>query len=353
MAHVYPPFQQNVTKSAGQVDNPAWRMFFVTLWNAISGAVTHVTGALTLNHLILGNGGDDIKTLASLGTTTTVLHGNAAGAPTFGAVALTTDVSGTLPIANGGTNSSTALSGSTIMISNGTAIVQGAAGTTTTLLHGNAGGAPTYTAVSLTADVTGTLPVANGGTGIASLTVNRVPYGNNTSPFQSASDFTFDGSLFTIPGQIAFPATQFPSSNANTLDDYEEGTWTPVIGGGGGTSGQTYATQIGRYVKVGIIVHCDFRIVFSNKGTITAGVELQGLPFTIENTTGYNPVISIGYWTALATTQVWVSGVGVFNGVTGLIYGATAAATGLTQLTTADITNTTELVGHISYRATA
>lgn len=74
-------------------------------------------------------------------------------------------VSGTASIANGGTNSSTALSGSTIMISDGSKIVQGAAGTTTTLLHGNAGGAPTYAAASLTADVSGTLPAANGGTG--------------------------------------------------------------------------------------------------------------------------------------------------------------------------------------------
>jgi hypothetical protein len=41
---------------------------------------------------------------SSPGTTTTVLHGNAAGAPTFGAVSLTADVTSTLPVANGGTN---------------------------------------------------------------------------------------------------------------------------------------------------------------------------------------------------------------------------------------------------------
>lgn len=78
---------------------------------------------------------------------------------------LTSQVTGILPIANGGTNSSTALSGSTIMISNGSAIVQGTAGTTTTVLHGNAGGAPSYGAVVLTTDVSGVLPLANGGTG--------------------------------------------------------------------------------------------------------------------------------------------------------------------------------------------
>ena len=56
-------------------------------------------------------------------------------------------ITGILPIAHGGTNSGTALLGSSVAISNGTQIVQGAAGTATTLLHGNASGAPTYSKV--------------------------------------------------------------------------------------------------------------------------------------------------------------------------------------------------------------
>lgn len=60
--------------------------------------------ALTANALVLGGGvGATPTALASLGTITTVLHGNAVGAPTFGAVSLTADVSGILPGANGGT----------------------------------------------------------------------------------------------------------------------------------------------------------------------------------------------------------------------------------------------------------
>lgn len=58
---------------------------------------------LTSNALALGAGTNKVTVLGSLGTTTTLLHGNAGGAPTFGAVVLTSDVSGTLPTGNGGT----------------------------------------------------------------------------------------------------------------------------------------------------------------------------------------------------------------------------------------------------------
>lgn len=54
-------------------------------------------------------------------------------------------------------------------------------GTTTTVLHGNASANPTWAAVSLTADVTGTLPVGNGGTGQTSLTANGIVIGEGVS----------------------------------------------------------------------------------------------------------------------------------------------------------------------------
>lgn len=58
-----------------------------------AGTVTHSTGGLTAAHLILGNGGADIRALAGAGTTSQVLHGNAAGDPSFGPI-LESDVSG-------------------------------------------------------------------------------------------------------------------------------------------------------------------------------------------------------------------------------------------------------------------
>lgn len=50
------------------------------------GTVTNTSGALTLNQIVLGNGGNDVKVQGSLGTVNQVLHGNAAGPPTWSPV---------------------------------------------------------------------------------------------------------------------------------------------------------------------------------------------------------------------------------------------------------------------------
>jgi len=73
---------------------------------------------------------------------------------------------------------------------------------------------------------------------------------------------------------IAFPATQSASSDANTLDDYEEGTWTPTIVTGGGTISGT-----GRYTKVGRIVQFSIDAQFGGTRNGDALI-VGGLPFT-------------------------------------------------------------------------
>ena len=70
------------------------------------------------------------------------------------------------------------------------------------------------------------------------------------------------------------------NTDANTLDDYEEGTWTPVLGGSSGQSGQSYDSQVGHYRKVGNIVVASCYIILNTLGTVSGTyVSLSGLPF--------------------------------------------------------------------------
>jgi hypothetical protein len=79
-----------------------------------------------------------------------VLHGNASGAPTFGAVSLTADVSGTLPIANGGTNSTATPTAGTVPYGTGTAIAYTAVGTSGQALLSNGSSPPTWGTAGIT-----------------------------------------------------------------------------------------------------------------------------------------------------------------------------------------------------------
>jgi hypothetical protein len=80
---------------------------------------------------------------------------------------------------------------------------------------------------------------------------------------------------------ITFPATQSASSNANTLDDYEEGTWTPEMSFGNDTTGITYSTQVGTYEKIGRQVTLRCHICFTNNGSGSGIAKLSGFPFTL------------------------------------------------------------------------
>lgn len=76
------------------------------------------------------------------------------------------------------------------------------------------GASNTITNVSLTTGVTGTLPVGNGGTGSTAFTNNRLLTGNNTSAFVDEANLTFDGSLLTVTGNAS--TTQFSTGYASS-----------------------------------------------------------------------------------------------------------------------------------------
>ena len=74
---------------------------------------------------------------------------------------------------------------------------------------------------------------------------------------------------------ITFPATQSASSDANTLDDYEEGTWTPTDASGAGLN---FTSPAGVYTKIGRQVTLIARLIWPTNAS-TANAEIGGLPF--------------------------------------------------------------------------
>jgi len=107
--------------------------------------------------------------------------------------------------------------------------------------------------------------------------------GNIVASTKTAQTFALQGGTLSSGTGIAFPATQSASTDANTLDDYEEGTWTPTMTASG-VSGVTYARQAGRYTKVGNAVSIMFTADLSSKGTGGFDqIAISGLPFTPGN----------------------------------------------------------------------
>jgi hypothetical protein len=94
----------------------------------------------------------------------------------------------------------------------------------------------------------------------------------------TATNCAVNGAASVTHG-VVFPASQNAVANANTLDDYEEGTFTPTL-----TASVTNPTnygQNGRYTKIGNLVHVEIYITFDGTSTFGSGIyAIGGLPFT-------------------------------------------------------------------------
>ena len=80
-------------------------------------------------------------------------------------------------------------------------------------------------------------------------------------------------------GQIAFPATEVPSTNPNIFSDYQTGTWTPVDSSG---AGLTVTAVQATYGKIGNRVFAGFTLTYPNTADGSAAI-IGGFPFTSAN----------------------------------------------------------------------
>jgi hypothetical protein len=115
-----------------------------------------------------------------------------------------------------------------------------------------------------------TLALSAGGTQVSTINAYGIGLGSGTTPSSGMG--------------ITFPASQSASSNANTLDDYEEGSWTPTDASG---AGLTFSSAYGYYIKVGKMVYVQAKIIYPSTGS-SANNLLAGLPFSMNNSDPYN-----------------------------------------------------------------
>lgn len=130
----------------------------------------------------------------------------------------------------------------------------------------------------------------------------------------------------TSAGQIKFPASQNASANANTLDDYEEGTFTPTLGGTA-----SYSSRTGTYTKIGRLVSFTIEMTVNsiNSGSATT---ISGLPFTAS---AINKPVSVGFFSTIATSVVSLAAF-VVGGSATVQFSALAAA-GVTMSAPANV----------------
>jgi hypothetical protein len=149
---------------------------------------------------------------------------------------------------------------------------------------------------------------------------------------------------------ITFPATQSASTDANTLDDYEEGTWTPEIRFGGAAVGVTYSgNRNGRYTKIGRIVTVAFYMELTNKGSSTGNLTVVTLPFVPYNATGYP--YYVGTVANEANMASMPTGVFCLAWSDSNLYIRSNNATAWTAVTNSNLTNTSTFYCTITYEA--
>ena len=184
------------------------------------------------------------------------------------------------------------------------------------------------------AQINGTLPVANGGTGVTTST------GTGSTVLSTKPQFTdtigVGGAAAASGSGVSFPAAQNASTDPNTLDDYEEGTWSPVLSFTTPPTTPFTMDVIGaKYTKIGRAVHIQafFRTDSVNITGAAGFLVVTGLPFT---SSGYFPVNvgTAGNWVTTPisgyvdnnSTQLFLLSRATSNGPTSLMTPAAVTA---------------------------
>jgi hypothetical protein len=175
------------------------------------------------------------------------------------------------------------------------------------------------------------ITVANGGTGLSTVTSDAVLVGSGAgaiTPVSGSDNQILAGNTAADPSFSGTPAVTSISfdSGTNALDAYVETTaWTPELEFGGASTGISYSLQQGFYTRIGDIVYAQVFIVLTSKGTATGNARVENFPLTfrnIEQFTKYAYVVNVTFNNTAWVVPVGSStALGLFQQTSGGFYG--------------------------------
>lgn len=169
-----------------------------------------------------------------------------------------------------------------------------------------------------------------------------------TSTSAGAAGTVFAGSA-GAPSFTATPTVTSISFGGSALGNYVATTsFTPAVKFGGGSTGLTYTTQSGNYVRIGSIVQFEIIIVLSNKGSSTGTMTITGMPIAAAGSPTFPLYIAVGV-TAPASTTYSIAQIGGTTTTLSLlgINGATNAAAVYADT---NVSNTTQIFINGTYQ---
>jgi hypothetical protein len=322
-----------------------------TMITGTLGVTNGGTGLATASQgdLLYGSAANTYSALAKNATATRYLSNTGtSNNPAWAQVNVANGITGTVPVANGGLGiasgtaggvlaftgsttvaSSAALTSNAIVLGGGTGVpsVLGSLGTTTTVLHGNAAGAPTFGKVDLANDTTGSIGVASGGTGLASYAIGDLIYASGATTLSKLADVAAghwlrSGGVTTAPGyststlpNTATTGDIMYASGANTYANLADVTAGSYLRSGGASTAPVWSTvMLPNSATTGDLFYASAANVYSNLSDVATGYVLAS-----------GGVSTAPAYSQTPTVQTWNASVS-FTGP------GTAAAAGVVRL---------------------